>query len=154
MNTRRGRIIIAASIVGLLGIRFSYAENLEWSHPSENWVVFRNIAIGMCRAATRNDVGSVFDIRIWKGRYAIAITNVDTIEGERIEIHYGRRDGTTGRLVGVATSSSTILLEAKIEDLLLLIENGSVTFPYGGNFKLGGSKEAIVDAMECAQSLG
>ncbi|RUW37694.1 hypothetical protein [Mesorhizobium sp. M1E.F.Ca.ET.041.01.1.1] len=54
---------------------------------------------------------------------------------------------------GVVTSSSWILLEAKIEDLVHLVEVGSASFPYGGVFELADSKETISDAFKCTQSL-
>lgn len=152
-----GRIagFVIALVATLSSLNIAHAENTLWLQTSEKWVVFRSVTPAeLCRAVTRNDEGRMLDIRVYKrAEYAIAISGISVVKEQPVGFEYIRNDGSKAQLLGVATSSTAILLKAEIEDLVQFIGRPSIDFPYGGAFNFTDAKDAISEAIKCRATL-
>jgi hypothetical protein len=147
--------IIAFVVIFILSaVNLAQAEDTVWTTAVDGWRVIKRPDSRSCLAATTNNARQVLGIQLFAdGTKTLSLYNVKANKGEPYSLRFIASDGSSKKVSGIAPADNWIILEVDTDFLVGLVSVGTLVFPDIGNFDGRNSKEAVLAAMHCLETI-
>jgi hypothetical protein len=147
--------MIAIPVIFILSsINLAKSEDTVWTNDVDGWRIVKRLGHRSCLAATVNDIGQVLGIQLFpNGNKALSFYNVSLNKGETYQLQLTSEDGSSKTVSGIAPENNWVVLEIETDFLVKLVSVGTIVAPDIGRFDVGNSKEAVIAAMHCLQTM-